>query len=129
MESQEATRTLRVMIADDDPDIRELLQTVIEREPNLELAGAANDGEEAVKVAAEVQPDVAILDWAMPGGGGDRAAASLTANDPDLRVIGISAMGAHEASYVMQTAGAVAFLSKPFTKDQLVEAIQSAARW
>ena len=125
----EARKPLRILIADDDGDIRELLETLIEREPDMELAGVATDGAEAMTLADEVEPDVVVLDWAMPGATGDAAAAALTAKYPDLRIVAISAMAGQEASYVMQTAGAVAFVQKPFTKEQMLEAIRSAARW
>jgi DNA-binding NarL/FixJ family response regulator len=121
--------TIRVVVADDDADIRALLAAIVEREEGLELAGAAADTEEAIRVAVDERPDVVILDWMMPGGGGSKAAAQITADLPGARVIGITAGDATTASYEMGTHGAVAFLQKGFAASELVEAIRSATRW
>ena len=80
-------------------------------------------------VAREEEPDVVILDWMMPGGGGAKAAAEISATLPDTRIVGITAGDAAVASYEMGTHGAVAFLQKGFGAAELVEAIRSATRW
>ena len=122
-------KPIRVMVADDDEDIRELLSDMINREDAVELVGAAEEANSAIKLAEETEPDVAVLDWMMPNGGGPKAAAEITANSPDVRIVGISAGDAVSASLQMGTTGAVAFLEKGFTRQELVEAIQSAVRW
>ena len=122
-------KTIRVLVADDDPDIRSLVTDVIAREDSMELVGTANSGEEAVKLADEQKPDLVVMDWAMPGGGGDQAAKQITSRQPETRILGVSAHDPGQASYVMQTAGSVGFLPKPFTPSQLAEAIRSATRW
>jgi len=122
-------QTVRVVVADDDADIRALLEQIVEREPSFELAGAASDTDEAIRVATEAKPDVVILDWMMPGGGGSKAAAAITAERPTTRIVGITAGDAAMASYEMGTHGAVAFLAKGFSSAELIEAIRSAMRW
>src|SRR4029450_13321051 len=63
---------LRVLIAEDEPEVREILISVVDADPGLELAGVAADAEKAVEVARVTRPDVALLDVSMPGGGGVR---------------------------------------------------------
>ena len=129
-EAMEASeKKIRVVVADDDADIRALLAAIVEREEGLELAGAAADTEQAIRLAADEQPDVVILDWMMPGGGGSKAAAAISANQPATRIVGITAGDAVMASYEMGTHGAVAFLQKGFAASELVDAIRSATRW
>ena len=122
-------KPIRVLVADDDEDIRELLSDMINREDAVELVGAAEEANSAIELAEQTKPDVAVLDWMMPNGGGPKAAAEISARSPDVRIVGISAGDAVSASLQMGTTGAVAFLEKGFTRQELVEAIQSAVRW
>ena len=127
MESAEPPK--RVLIADDDEDTRMLLAEILNEEPSVELVGAAKDADEAIELAKMVNPDVAILDWRMPGGGGGRAASAIKDNHPSVAIIGLTGMDAFEASYDMMSAGAVAFLEKGCEPAQLIDAIRSATRW
>ena len=124
-----AGEPLRILIADDDEDTRLLLSEALSEEPSVELVGAASDTAEAVKMAQELQPDVAILDWAMPGGGGAKAAGDIKAQQPSVAVIALTGMDPTSASYDMLKAGAVAFLSKGCSMDELMSAVRSATRW
>ena len=69
-----ATDPVTVLIADDDAVARSVLVALVEGDPTLELAALANDAAEAIEAAERPQPDVAILDWSMPAGGGPEAA-------------------------------------------------------
>lgn len=122
-------KSVSVVVADDDADIRALLAAIVEREDGLELAGSASDTDEAISLARSEEPDVVILDWMMPGGGGAKAAAEISAALPSTRIVGITAGDAAVAAYEMGTHGAVAFLQKGFNAAELVEAIRSATRW
>jgi len=79
---EESQSRLRVVIADDDPLAREMIAAIIGSEPSLELVGQAEDTDTAVDAVLEHSPDVAILDWVMPGGGGGRAAADIAQGAP-----------------------------------------------
>jgi DNA-binding NarL/FixJ family response regulator len=119
----------RIVIADDDESTRMLLTEALSDEPSVEIVGAAKDGDEAVELVAELNPDVAILDWSMPGLGGARAAQEIKSRCPEVRIVALTGMDAMEASYEMMSAGAVAFLQKGGSVEELVETIHSAARW
>ena len=119
----------RVLIADDDPIVCELLSVVLNDEPSVQLVGTAKDAEEAIRLAAAVPADVAILDWQMPGGGGAHAAKGVKAEQPDIRIIAFTAKDPTQASYDMMSAGAVGFLSKDSSPEQIIDAIRSVTRW
>jgi two-component system response regulator DesR len=122
-------KPIRVMVADDDEDIRELLADMVNRDDSVELVGAASDANSAIELAGQTEPDVAVLDWMMPNGGGPKAAEELKAQRDEIRIVGISAGDPVSASLQMSTTGAVAFLEKGFTREQLIETIHSAVRW
>ena len=84
---------IRVLIADDNAVVRDALAALIESEASLELAAAAADAAEAVELAAREQPDVALIDMNMPGGGGIAAARGIAARSPRTRMIALSASG------------------------------------
>jgi DNA-binding NarL/FixJ family response regulator len=121
--------TIRVLIADDDPVVRTLLQGMISGEPGLELVATAEDTHQAVELAERHQPDVAVLDWMMPGGGGTTAAIQIGNRSPSTKVVALTVSDSQEASYDMMRAGASAFVQKGGSKEDLVEAIQSAMRY
>ena len=123
------TKPIRVIVADDDEDIRELLAEMINRDPSVELVGTAEDANSAIELAEQTRPDVAVLDWMMPHGGGPKAATEIKAMQEEIRIVGISAGDAVSASLQMGTTGAVAFLKKGFSRSELIEALQSAVRW
>ena len=119
----------RVLIADDDPDARALLTEILDDDPSVDLVGTAKDAEEAIQLAAKVRPDVAILDWHLPEGGGARAARVITEERPEIRVIALTGIDPMQASHEMVYAGAHAFLGKNATADQIVEGIRRVTRW
>ena len=117
-----------MLVADDDDDIRELLAAMVNRDDSVELVGTATDANSAIALAEETEPDVAVLDWMMPNGGGPKAAEELKAKREEIRIVGISAGDPFVASTQMGTTGAGAFLEKGFSRDELIEAIHSAVR-
>src|SRR2546422_11538512 len=78
---------IRVVIADDTPEIRLLLRVVLRRAPDLELVGEAADGAEAVKIATELRPDVIVLDLAMPVMDGLQAIPLLAERTPETKIL------------------------------------------
>lgn len=128
--------TIRVLLADDQPLVRAGLRTILQAEPGIEVAGEACDGAEAVRLAAELAPDVVLIDIRMPGTDGigatreivrDRAEVSATpAGTP--RVIILTTFDLDEYIYEALQAGAAGFLVKDIADDELASGIRAVMR-
>jgi DNA-binding NarL/FixJ family response regulator len=124
-------RPVRVMIADDDVNVRAALIDLIGDETTLAFVGAAGDTDSAVAMARAQQPDVAVLDVQMPGAGGVHAARELRRLCPGTIVIGLSSYGDRATRAAMLGAGVARFLVKGSPDTDLVAAIGDvvAERW
>lgn len=117
---------MRVLIVDDEPPARERLRQLLDELPGVECAGEAASGEEALRLTAELDPDVVLLDIRMPGMGGLEAARCLTALDEPPAVIMTTAYEQHALeAFDAQAAG---YLLKPIRRDKLAMALQRAQR-
>jgi EAL domain-containing protein (putative c-di-GMP-specific phosphodiesterase class I) len=116
---------LRVLVAEDDDDMRAALVTLIQSEASFELVGAAADAAEAVKLAASSRPDVALVDVRMPQGGGTAAAIGIRKSSPDTKVIALSAHDDRSTVLRMLQAGAVGYLVKGVRVDEIIDAIKT----
>jgi EAL domain-containing protein (putative c-di-GMP-specific phosphodiesterase class I) len=114
---------IRVLIADDEQPVIDVLTALIANEPDLEIAASARDAEMAIELAARTQPDVAILDVRMPGGGGARAAREIRRRSPDIRIIALSAHEEVDCVLEMLRAGALGYVVKGDSTDAIVRAI------
>jgi EAL domain-containing protein (putative c-di-GMP-specific phosphodiesterase class I)/CheY-like chemotaxis protein len=117
---------LRVLIADDEPDVREALAELLARTPGLEVVGLAADAAEAIDLARERRPDVALLDVRMPAGGGPRAAREILRRLPTVRVVALSAYGDPGSVLGMLRAGAVGYLPKGSPAAELLAVLRGA---
>jgi diguanylate cyclase (GGDEF)-like protein len=124
-----AERAIRLLVADDDPAIRLVLSALIGRHADLELVGEAADATEAIELAAQRRPDLVVLDFDMPGGGGVAAAIAIREANPATRVVALSADGSPGAQYDMSRAGAVGYVVKGAPEDEILRVIRSSARW
>lgn len=123
-----AESPLRVIVADDDALGRTLVRAMIGGADSLELVGEARDAEEAVTLAVEAQPDVAILDWMMPKGGGAQAARDMADRCPGVALVALTSSDTEEAAVDMLRAGARSFLVKGGSQDELVRTLHRAVR-
>ena len=119
---------VRILLADDHTLVRQGLRKLLEERPDWEVIAEAGDGREAVRLAEQHKPDVAILDVAMPLLNGVEATRQITRRTPGTRVLVLS-MHADEA-YVTQIlqAGATGYLLKDSADVDLVKAVGEAAR-
>ena len=118
---------IRVLVADDDAAIRSLLATLIDHEPDLELVGEADNAEQAIALALAQRPDVLVLDWWMPEGGGPRVAREISAGVPWTRIVAFSAYSGAAAAGEMLQAGAHTFLVKSQdSNDDVLKAVRRA---
>ena len=85
---------IRVLIAEDEPDVREALVDLVSSDPEMEVVGEASNAAEAADVAIRLRPDVALLDVKMPEGGGSQAARAIRAGSPQTLIVGLSAYAA-----------------------------------
>lgn len=120
--------TIRVLVADDDRATRELLAQLIADEASLELVATAVDTLEAVSLAEQHRPDVAVIDVRMPGGGGPDAVRHIRRRCPDTRIVAFSSADDREAVLAMLQAGSAGYVVKTGAVTELVEAIHRVAR-
>jgi len=109
--SQTASPKPRVLVVDDDEGIREALRDLL-REEGFEVAGEAGDGEEAVRAAKRLEPDVVLMDLRMPGLGGAEATAMIRKALPATQVVILSAYDDPALNRSADEAGAYAYLVK-----------------
>ena len=103
---------LRVLVADDDTEIRKVLTALIGADPRLELVGVARDAEEAIRLAEERTPDVALLDVKMPKGGGMEAARGIGRASAGTRMVALSAYADEGSMEQMREAGVERYVLK-----------------
>lgn len=120
---------IRVLIADDRAAARSALAGMLAGFDDLLLVGEAGDGLEALHQAAELHPDVVLMDLVMPGLDGLNAAEVLCRTYPQMRVIVLADFPDEALIRRALAAGAVSFLAKSTPADELAQAIRAAARW
>ncbi|RSN20661.1 DNA-binding response regulator [Amycolatopsis sp. WAC 01416] len=120
--------SVRVLIVDDQALFREALATLLEVQPGIEVVGEAADGEQAVRLCAELHPDVALMDLRMPVLDGIAATARLRAEQPGVRVLALTTFDDDEDVFAALRAGAVGYLLKDVSSTRLVEALVAAER-
>ena len=120
--------SIRVLIADDEPELRVALSELLDHEDGLELIGAAADADEAIDLATSHRPHVALVDVKMPAGGGPRAARGILRASPETRVIALSAFEDRQTVLEMIRAGAVGYLAKGTGGEAIVHSISQVAR-
>jgi EAL domain-containing protein (putative c-di-GMP-specific phosphodiesterase class I)/CheY-like chemotaxis protein len=118
----------RVLIADDDLELRSALAEVLSGEPTLQVIGIATDAESAIELACKERPDIALVDVKMPRGGGLRVLGEVSVCSPETRIIVLSAYEDRSTVLEMLRAGAVGYLVKGTSPEQIVEAIERAVR-
>ena len=122
--SDAATESVRVLIAEDETIIRLDLKGLLEA-AGFEVCAEARDGEEAVRLARETAPDVALLDVKMPGLDGIEAARRMLEERP-LPIVMVTAYGERELVSRAVEAGVFGYLVKPFRETDLLPAIETA---
>jgi CheY-like chemotaxis protein/HPt (histidine-containing phosphotransfer) domain-containing protein len=119
---------VRIAIADDDPLARSAISAMLEQADWLELVGVAGGVEEVVELAAVEGPDVVLLDWMMPDGGGAAAARRIRVRSPGTVIVALTSSDGREASSDMTLAGASSVVAKGRSGAQLMEVIARALR-
>jgi DNA-binding NarL/FixJ family response regulator len=118
---------IRVLIADDQDLVREGLRMILEAETDIEVAGEAGNGREALEQARRLDPDVLLMDVRMPELDGIEATARLATSGLRARVLVLTTFDLDEYVYRALRAGASGFLLKDATREQLVAAVRTVA--
>jgi two-component system, NarL family, response regulator LiaR len=117
--------TIRILIADDHAFVREGTRRILEQEPDLEVVAEAGDGEETVKLACALKPDVALVDVAMPKLDGIEATRRIKAQCPAVAVLVLSAYDDDQFIFGLLEAGAAGYLLKSVRGQEIVDAIRA----
>ena len=117
---------VRVVIADDDVDIRSLVSFVLCQDPAIILIGEAGDGEAAVSLVRQQQPDVVVMDVRMPGGGGIEATRRIKREWPGVKVLVMTSLADDDTRDAAFVNGADAFLDKRDVDTALLPAVWEA---
>jgi DNA-binding NarL/FixJ family response regulator len=120
--------SVRVLVADDQSLVRAGFRKILEGDPEIEVAGEAADGEEAVALARKLDPDVVLMDIRMPKLDGLEATRLLVGGAGRSRVLVLTTFGLDEYVFEALRAGASGFLLKDAPPDQLVAAVHAVGR-
>ena len=118
---------IRVLIADDQQMVRQGFTALLGRHPDMEVAGQAVDGLDAVARVAEPAPAVVLMDIRIPDRGGIEAPRRITTATPHIKVLVLTTFDLDEYVYEALRAGASGFLLKDASADQLAEAVRVVA--
>jgi NarL family two-component system response regulator LiaR len=116
---------IKILLAEDHVVVRQGTRQLLEREQDLEVIGEAGDGEEAVRLASQLQPDVVIMDVAMPKLTGIEATRQIKALLPSIAVLILTGYDYDEYIFGLMEAGAAGYLLKDVSGDELIHAIRA----
>jgi DNA-binding NarL/FixJ family response regulator len=122
------SETISVLIVDDEWMVRSMLRTIMESAPDITVAGEASDGNTAVSMAASLRPDVVLMDIRMPRADGLTATDRLARSNHPPHVVVLTTFDLDDYVRTALRHGAVGFLLKDATADDMITAVRSAAR-
>ena len=117
--------TIRILLAEDHVVVRQGTRQLLEREPDFEIVGEAGDGEETVRLASQLKPDVVIMDVAMPKLSGIEATRQIKELLPSTIVLVLTGYDYDEYIFSLLEAGAAGYLLKDVSGDELIDAIRA----
>jgi DNA-binding NarL/FixJ family response regulator len=118
---------VRLLIADDHPVYREGLARLLAGFAQVEVVATAADGDEAIRLTAELQPDVVVMDLRMPGTDGIQATRAITGTSPHIGVLLLTMFDDDDLVYAAIRAGALGYLLKEADDDEVLRAVLSVA--
>ena len=124
----ESMKPIRVLIADDHPVLRDGLRLLLGAEPGIEVAGEAGNGGEAIVAAAELQPDVVVMDLHMPDVTGIEATRRIVDTSPHIGVLVLTMFDDDESVFAAMRAGARGYLLKGSGQEEIIRAVHAVGR-
>jgi NarL family two-component system response regulator LiaR len=118
-------KKISILLAEDHVVVRESFRQFLEREANFEIVGEAGDGEEAVHMASQLNPDVIVMDISMPKLNGIEATKRIKAQQPSAVILILTAYAYEQYIFPLLEAGAAGYLLKDVSCSELVRAIQT----
>lgn len=118
---------LRILLVDDHPLVREGLRALLTSLPDMTIVGEAGDGEEAVTMALELQPDIILMDLHMPGVNGIEATRRIVGASPHIGILVLTMLGDDDSVFGAMRAGARGYLLKGAGKAEVLRAITVVA--
>ncbi len=119
---------IRILIVDDVAESRDNVEKLLRFEPDVEVVGKAERGQQGIDMAVDLTPDVVLMDINMPDMDGIQATMAITTRVPSTAVIMMSVQNEPDVLRRAMLAGAREFLSKPFSLDELIEAVRHVSR-
>jgi PAS domain S-box-containing protein len=120
-------KKIRVLLVDDHAVVRQGIGSMLRNEQDIEIAGEAADGQEAVELARTLKPDVILMDVSMPKLNGVEATRIIHSGFPEIRIVGLSMFNEGEQAAAMLQAGAAKYVSKSGSAAAIVEAIRTSS--
>jgi DNA-binding NarL/FixJ family response regulator len=121
-------KVLRVLIADDHTMFRRGVRSLLSTVPGVEVVGDASDGETAVALTAELEPDLVLMDLQMPGGGGLAAIRAVSEQSPTVNVLVVTMFEDDDSVFAAMRAGARGYVLKDMDADDFARAIVTVGR-
>ena len=118
------SETIKILIADDHQLVREGFEALLSVKPGVEIVGQAENGNQAVKLARSLKPDIILMDLMMPEKNGIDATQEIKIENPSARILIITSFAGDENVYKAIKAGALGFLLKDSSPQELMQAIQ-----
>jgi len=119
---------IRVLIAEDEGAVRDALVDLVSSDPSMQVVAAAADADQAIELAIDTKPDVALIDVKMPGGGGPRAAREIRGHSPQTHLVALSAYEDRSTVLEMLRAGVVGYIVKGTPADEILDTIRRSVR-
>ncbi|MDQ2996545.1 MAG: response regulator transcription factor [Chloroflexota bacterium] len=122
------SNALTILIADDHPLFRKGLRALLATLPQVRVVGEAANGAEAVRLAAQLQPDVVLMDLQMPGGDGLEAVRTIAAAQPEVHMLVVTMFQDDDSIFAAMRAGARGYVLKDMDDDDIIRAILAVGR-